>query len=190
MTQTETVRKTKSPIPRMVLSLFLIAALCSAVLAVVNDVTKDRIAELDAQNITDAMLAVMPDADAFEDIDSLPEGISAMKGAYKDGQLIGWCVTVEPVGFGGTITMVVGVFDSLSVSGISIVSMSETPSLGMKAKDAAFLDQFKGVEYPVELGTDDGIDAITSATITSRAVTDGVNLALKAAGIVKGGASQ
>lgn len=182
---TEIKNRPKSPILRMTVSLFLIAALCSAVLALVNDVTKDRIAELNQQKMTEAMLAVMPGADAFEDVDTLPEGAVAMKGAYKDGNLLGWCVTVEPLGFGGKITMVVGVFNTFSVTGIRIVSMSETPSLGMNANKPEFLNQFKGFKYPVTLGP---IDAITSATITSQAVTDGVNQALKAAEIAKGGA--
>ena len=94
----------------------------------------------------------------------------------------GFAVKVLPMGFDNTITMMVGVDLEGKVTGIAIISHTETAGLGAVAADKgedgqAFRGQFVGKSGELAVGTD--IDAISSATITSKAVTEGVNMALK-----------
>ena len=96
----------------------------------------------------------------------------------------GYAVEVTPSGFDNTITMMVGVDNAGAVTGISIIDHSETAGLGAvaaatTAAGEAFRAQFKGMSGSVSVSKDGGqVDAITSATITSRAVCSGVNAAL------------
>ena len=98
----------------------------------------------------------------------------------------GYVVEVAPAGFGGAITMMVGILPDGTVNGISIVSHTETAGLGSVAgadtsAGQSFRDQFVGQSGSLAVDKDGGtIDSITSATITSRAVTNGVNAALAA----------
>ncbi|MBE6554166.1 MAG: FMN-binding protein [Ruminococcaceae bacterium] len=91
---------------------------------------------------------------------------------------IGYCVEVASAGFGGDIVMMVGYNSDLSVRGVSIVSLSETPGLGARVNEAGFLAQFEGAQGTLVLG--EQVDAISGATISSKAVTDGVNAATAA----------
>ena len=94
---------------------------------------------------------------------------------------------MAPAGFNGTVTMMVGVDNDGKVTGISIISHTETAGLGATAAadtDAgrAFRDQFIGMSGTVSVTKDGGeVDALTGATITSRAVCKGVNAALACA---------
>ena len=96
----------------------------------------------------------------------------------------GYAVKVNPSGFNGTVSMMVGVDNNGSVLGISIISQTETAGLGaVSAADTsageAFRGQFAGMSGSVSVSKDGGqVDAITGATITSRAVCTGVNAAL------------
>lgn len=102
-------------------------------------------------------------------------------------QKLGYVITVtSKEGFGGDITYTVGVSGDGVVTGIAILSISETAGLGMKATDSSFLNQYKDKKvgsYQVTKKGEEGedkIDAISGATITSNAITTGVNAALKA----------
>lgn len=101
------------------------------------------------------------------------------------GEEIGYIVTVtDQEAYGGSLQMTVGILKDRTVKGISFLTLKETPGLGMKAKEDAFKKQFqnKKVEYFAYSKTgavkDNEIDAISSATITSNAVTHGVNAAV------------
>ena len=97
---------------------------------------------------------------------------------------------VLPSGFGGTIDLMVGVDNEGVVTGISVLSLSESPGLGANAKEEWFQEQFVGVTAPVAVTKDGGqIEAITSSTITSRAVSDGVTAAINWAAENAGGAN-
>ena len=86
--------------------------------------------------------------------------------------------------------MMVGVDLEGTVTGISILSLSESPGLGANAKEAWFQDQFVGMTAPVAVEKDGGqVQAITSSTITSRAVSNGVNAAINWAAENAGGAN-
>ena len=89
---------------------------------------------------------------------------------------------MAPAGFGGAIDMVVGIDAEGRVTGVAIVSMTETSGLGDNARKESFRSQFVGLSGSAALTKDGGsVDALTGATITSRAVADGVTQALAAA---------
>ncbi len=158
-------------------------------LGAVNAVTVGPIAEQNAQKIKDSLENVMPGAES-EQID-VPEGTTVttetknatsvtILSAYKmtkDGADAGYCVEVGPTGFGGAVDTMVGIDSDGKVTGISVISASsETPGLGARSTEPEFQAQFAGqVGTEVAVAKDGGsIDALTGATITSRAVSEGV----------------
>ena len=106
----------------------------------------------------------------------------------KDGALVGYAAQITVQGFGGEIEVVAGVDTAQTIRGVTVGggSFSETPGLGAKAKESAFTDAFIGKQAQLrvvragEAADDASIDAITSATITSRAVVGAVNDIAKA----------
>lgn len=98
-----------------------------------------------------------------------------------DGNVIGYYVQVKGTGFGGDVNLTVGFNKSCEVLGVKILDpFSETPGLGAKVKESAFLDQYNGKTEGLTLGKNGSgdVDAIAGATISSTAVTDGVNRAI------------
>lgn len=166
---------------RLALTLLAITALVALALAGINSITADRIAKVKAEKMQKAMEEVLPGAEGLESV-AFTDATGTVKTVYasKDG----YVVEVAPAGFGGTITMMVGILPDGKVNGISIVSHTETAGLGSVAgadtsAGQAFRDQFVGQNGQLAVDKDGGvIDSITSATITSRAVTNGVNAAL------------
>ena len=166
---------------RLAVTLLLIAGIVAAVLAGVNAITKPII---DAQNkakVQQAIAAVLPGGGEAVDFPAVDVGVPISK-VYKGES--GYAVEVLPSGFDNTITMMVGVDFDGNVLGISIVSHTETAGLGAVAAaktsaGEAFRGQFIGTSGEVAVSKDGGqLDAITGATITSRAVCAGVNAAL------------
>ncbi len=166
---------------RISLTLLIITAVVAALLSVVNGVTAPIIAQLNAEKTQKAIETVLPGG-YNEELREYNDQNGAVTAVYKGDN--GYAVNVEVAGFGGIITMMVGVDHAGNVLGISIISHAETPSLGAIAaenssKGIAFREQFVGKGGELAVVKDGGqIDAITSATITSRAVTSGVNIAL------------
>ena len=166
---------------KLSLILFHVSAIAAGVLGLTDYVTKDRIAALAAQKTAEAYSAVMK----FESYDEVKyEGDpSAVKKVYKtnDGN---WIVEAEVSGSQGMITVAVGVNSDLTCNGISIISSSETSGLGSKANDDFFRDQFPGLNADNAKVTKDGgsVEAITGATITSKAVCAAVRAAIAAVG--------
>ncbi len=159
---------------RLTLTLFLITAVVAGLLGLVDYVTADKIKALQEEKAASAMMQVLP-AEHYEPLSTEKEGILA---AYR-AQDKGYVVRVEVNGFGGAIDMMVGVGLDGTVSGISIVSHGETASLGANCTREDWQEQFAGRSGVLAVDKDGGdIDALTGATVTSRAVTQGVNLAL------------
>ena len=107
----------------------------------------------------------------------------AIEEAYRvsdNGALLGYCANVKSAGFGGDIDMMVAIDPSGAMLGVQIVSMSETPGLGSRTGEAAHLDQYKGAMSDGTLVLGEDVDAISGATISSKAVHAGVNAALEA----------
>lgn len=167
----------------MVLSavLFIISVVVALLLAFTNSVTKDKIAEnnLKEQNI--AKQEVLSGAEEFTEIENHTDETGLVQGVYEgkdaSGNVIGWCVNVSPSGYGGALDIMVGIDSSGTVSGMKVVSHSETAGLGAKATDPSFSSQFTGKKTDAPLaviknGTpkENEIVAISGATITSEAV--------------------
>lgn len=168
--------------------LFAISFCMTAILAVLNEATKDTIAKRADEDKQTAMQAVMTSADAFELItfETPVENVTEVYAAKKDGAVIGYAVLTEPQGFGGPIKMMIGVSLTKEVKGIKIISLSETPGLGTKIDDQKYLGQFFGKTGEVKVSKDGGeIAAISGATISSRASTKGVNAAISAVSSLK-----
>ena len=163
---------------RLALTLLAITAIVAAALAGVNSITAPAIAELNAQKTQEAIELVLPGGGESVDF---PETALVSKVYASDS---GYAVEVTPGGFDNTITMMVGVDKAGSVLGISIISHTETAGLGAVAAAGtpageAFRNEFVGATGSVSVTKDGGtMDAITGATITSRAICVGVNAAL------------
>lgn len=166
-----------------------ITAVSALLLSAVNSVTAPVIEKNETEKTQNAMENVMSDADFFVPIDFTPaEEYESVSGIYeakqKPDKTIGWCVLASPNGYGGAVNMIVGVGSDMKVTGVDIVSQSETAGLGSKSTEPEFRGQFVGkgkIDKVVKSGAGENeIDAITSATITSKAVTKGVNEAIAA----------
>ena len=162
---------------RLTITLLAICAAVAAVLAGVNMITKDRIAEIQVQKTENAIKEVLPDASGAQQL-VLDGDTGIVQAVYAAGD--SYAVQVAPGGFDGAVTMMVGISEG-KVTGISVISHTETPGLGavaaaQNAKGEAFRSQFVGQEGTLSIG--DQIDAMSGATITSTAVVTGVNAAL------------
>lgn len=162
-------------IAKLTLTLLLITAVVAGLLAFVNRMTAGKIEELTRQKAEQAMREVLPAADYTPLDAALPAGVTE---AYRAGDA-GYVVRVAPNGFGGAIDLMVGVKADGTVGGVAVIAHSETASLGANCTREEFRAQYVGGAGPFAVGQDGGtIEALTGATVTSRAVTDGVNTAL------------
>lgn len=204
------------------LILFVITLVAGLGLGFVYNVTSDARAKQEEKTMAEAYEAVMPGLSSFEDVaysvDEMNQkiseeinqtekehGISTIK-AYNasidhvvkaldsDGKELGYIVTVtDSEAYDGSLQMTVGVKSDGTVTGISFLSISETPGLGMKADEDSFKNQFqdKKVDYfqynKSGASADNEISAISSATITTNAVTHGVNAAIVCVKNITGG---
>ena len=164
---------------RLTLTLLLITGIVAIALAGVNMITAPAIEALNAQKTQEAIELVLPGGG--DEID-FPETALVSKVYGSD---TGYAVEVTPGGFDNTITMMVGVDKAGNVLGISIISHTETAGLSAVAAAGtpageSFRAQFVGASGSVSVTKDGGtMDAITGATITSRAICVGVNAALE-----------
>lgn len=166
------------------LVLFIITAVAAALLGVVSETTKSAIAEQTAKTQAVAMQEVLPEAEEFklDETAELTGTIQSVNIGYKGGEICGYVLNVQPAGgFGGKIDIMVGISADSVMTGLKVLSHSETPGLGAKSTDPEFYGQYsQKSEFPltvVKTGASGAneIQAITSATITSVAVTDGAN---------------
>lgn len=202
----------KNKIIKDALALTLITLVAGVALGGVYEITKDPIARQEAQAKAEAYEQVFTDAAAFEEIemdDTLiqtirdqldQEGYKAqsieevMRAEDQSGETLGYAFTVvTSEGYGGDIQFSMGVQNDGILNGISILSIGETAGLGMNADTPAFKDQFVGkqvekLQYTKNGATqDDEINAISGATVTTNAMTNGVNAGLCAFRVMEGG---
>lgn len=171
---------------RLSLTLLVITALVAGALAGVNAITAGPIAETKAEKTRQAVAQVLPGAAEVAELSVDPEdSVAAVYTAQVPDKGLCYAVEIRTAGFGGTIDMMVGADPEGKVLGIAIISHSETPGLGAvaaagNAAGQRFRQQFIGLSGALHVTKDGGsVDAITGATVTSRAVTQGVNLALE-----------
>lgn len=202
----------KNKIIKDALALTLITLVAGVALGGVYEITKDPIARQEAQAKAEAYEQVFTDAAAFEEVkmdDTLiqmirdqldQEGYKAqsieeiMRAEDQSGEMLGYAFTVvTSEGYGGDIQFSMGVQNDGTLNGISILSIGETAGLGMNADTPAFKDQFVGkqveqLQYTKNGATqDDEINAISGATVTTNAMTNGVNAGLCAFRVMEGG---
>ncbi len=179
-------------------TLTVIALVVAALLGVVNNVTKDKIAEQDAENTRIAMSAVAPEGSEFGDKMDISDAVAAAASA-QGGKIVemypmtnggadaGYVVKVSASGSQGTITMMVGVDANKAITGISVISHSETSGIGTKvvgnepnAAGEPVLDQFVGMSGSGSLVVGKNVIAVSGATVSTKGITMGANAALAA----------
>ena len=174
-------------------NLLIISAVAALLLALTNSVTASTIAQRNEQANAEARKLVLESAQDFEQVKDVKtdnsKGVEVSE-IYEakdaSGNTVGYTLKVLPSGYGGTIELMVGIDSAKGqVSGINVVSNSETAGLGAKATNPEFSDQYKGKPLEelsvLKNGTpgDTEIKAISGATITSTAVTNGVDAAIE-----------
>ena len=179
------------------LKIFLITAIAGLLLGAVFVITEEPIKRTQEATRQAAFRAVFESGETFEDMEfdagHAAEILSSngfsndtidgiVKAVDANGNVLGYVITVTSgAGYGGDITLTVGIQNDGTVNGYSVLSMSETAGLGAKAKEDKFSSQFinklvdKFVVTKTGASAENEVDAITSATITSNAVTNAVN---------------
>lgn len=180
--------KKESTFKNMTIALFVITAVAGLAMATVYSMTKEPIAISQKAKINDAIKMVIPEFETISDTVMMPEeGKDSirihrlLKGTEKSGVAI---ETYTDKAFSGRFTLMVGFMPDGSISNIEVLEHKETPGLGNKIAVPKFKDQFKGVKIAdlpgekLKVKKDGGtVDAITAATISSRAFCDAVNRA-------------
>jgi electron transport complex protein RnfG len=178
--------KKESSLKNMIISLVSISFVASLALGGVYIVTKDPIALAAIEKQQNAIKEVVPEFDSLNIFKIMPdEGKDSLtiNEAYKGGQLVGTAVgTYSNKGYNATqIQLMVGFLPDGTIRNISIIQQNETPGLGTKMKETKFKDQFntkKPGDFKLKVKKDGGsVDAITAATISSRAFCDAVDRA-------------
>ncbi len=171
------------------ISLFIICLCATFLLGIVNDITKDKIAQNAVQTEMDSRKIVMADAVSFGEKvegDHTYEGVASpynyVEALDADGKIIGYIFVTQSTGYGGAISTMTGISCDGKVTGVEFLQINETVGLGMNATKDSFKDQFKGLSGIIGVNknesTETEIKALTGATITSKAAAKGVNIAL------------
>ena len=180
-------------------TLTVIALVVAALLGLVNNITADKIAEIDAEKTRVSMSAVVPEGSEFTDKLEISDDVAAaaaaqggklteLYGVKNAGADAGYVMKIAASGSQGTITMMVGVDANKAITGISVVSHAETSGIGTKvmgnepnAAGVPVLDQFIGMSGSGSLVVGKTVTAISGATVSTKGITMGANAALAAA---------
>lgn len=166
------------------LALLIICLVATTLLAGTNMITKDKIAANAVETENASRSVVLPSAKTYGEVQTLDNGITYCVGTDVSDKTAGYVFTAGAKGYGGTVSVMVGLDTEGVITGIEILSHSETPGLGANAVKDDFKSRFTGKsgELTVNKTSNDGqnIQAITAATITSKAVTEAVNMITEA----------
>lgn len=175
------IDKKNPTILQMVLVLMLIAMICTAGVAAVFKLTEDTIKEQAANKEQKMLSEVLPEHDNDPTKDTVSISIGNNKSvlcyiAKKGNETVGYAIKANnKKGYNGKVEVLVGFKPNGTIVKTSATVLNETPGLGSKAAEPKFADQFKELnpaEKKLQVTKDDGdIDAISAATITSRAYT-------------------
>ena len=177
---------------RLALTLFSITALTALLLSAVNAITSSRISKIEQQKLDRALSAVIQGADSYEKVDYSNTSVKSADNkdvaiggvwvAKKGEQILGYCVNVQPKGYGGVIETLVGVSADKEIMGSEILTMSETSGIGTKIGEDSFLNQFIGKAGNVSAANNDNlaneVQTISGATKSSEAYIRGINAAI------------
>ncbi|MFZ5965942.1 MAG: RnfABCDGE type electron transport complex subunit G [Bacillota bacterium] len=182
------------------LILLLICAIAAVFLGLTYEVTIDQIIfQRNAIN-EQARKDVLPAAEKFEAIDeklmneviTSNDNIKEIYAGYKAGEIVGFAIKSVSQGYGGDVEVITGINSDGIISGVRVGNHLETPGLGANATNPSFYTQFDNKKTDKELKVvkappqEDEIQALSGATITSKAVTDAVNDSIDAFKLVKG----
>ena len=158
-----------------------ICAVVALLLGIVNSLTEPVIRKMQEEKTAAAMAQVLA-ADDYRAKTVSHENVSAMYEAVSGGEVVGHVVEVTTNGFGGAINMVVGVDMNGKVTGVSVIKDAETANLGTKVtRTQSVLDRFIGLGGTITVNSGENrFDGVTGATVSSKAVAEGVNTALAA----------
>ena len=162
------------------ISLFLICLIVAVALSLTNNITKDKIAENEAQAKQESMKTVCPNADTFT---PFPDDENFCIAKDKDGNEVGFAVSTVTNGYGGQVKVMTGIDTKGKIIAVDVYyNDDETPGLGKNTSNKDWQSQFSGKDAKDNLivskdykGEGQQIDAVTSATISSRAVIKAVN---------------
>jgi len=149
-----------------------------ACVALVNRATSRTIAVRENREQQEMLEKVMPAAELVTETPYMSEDAVSILAGYRENELVGYCVEVEVQGFGGVISMVVGVDMNGEVTGLTVIGHSEHAGIGGQAMDDGYLSRYVGLSGTVRDEGRNSVDAISGATDTCRAITAGVNKAL------------
>jgi electron transport complex protein RnfG len=178
--------KKESSLKNMIISLVMISFVASLALGGIYTITKEPIEIAAKEKQVNAIKDVLPEFDSLYSYKTMPEkgkdSITVHLG-YKAGSLVGTAVaTYSDIGYTATqIQLMIGFLPNSTIQNISVVQQNETPGLGTKMKEPKFKDQFNNInpaKFKLKVKKDGGdVDAITAATISSRAFCDAVDRA-------------
>lgn len=176
-------------VARPALTLFSICLVVTLLLAATNLLTRNQIEVMNKQSEAQSRQVVLPDATSFENSND-----KSYATGKKGDDVIGYVFTTKAKSYGGDMSAMTGISKDGKVTGVVILSINDTPGLGLNAEKESFRNQFKkavpekGFEVIKSGAPKDGqIEAMTGATITSKAVTNCVNEAVKQYQKIKGG---
>ncbi len=166
--------------------LFVICAVASLMLSLTNNITAPVIEQRNIQAYNESRQEVLQVAEEFNEVkDVKGDLIEEVYQGTKGGEVVGYTIKTTPKGYGGKVEVMVGISNDGKISGVKIGNHSETPGLGSKSADPSFKDQYNGKSTKTPLNivkgnasNENDIVAISGATITSKAVTAGVNAAM------------
>ena len=166
--------------------LFVICAVASLMLSLTNNITAPVIEQRNIQANNESRQEVLQVAEEFSEVkDVKGDLVEEVYQGTKGGEVVGYTIKTTPKGYGGKVEVMVGISNDGKISGVKIGNHTETPGLGSKSADPSFKDQYNGKSTKTPLNVVKGnasnendIVAISGATITSKAVTAGVNAAM------------
>ncbi len=159
----------KIKLGRLILVLTVVTAISALVLSFTYQFTNPRIISNRQARQQENVMAVIPEAESFEEVER--EGLLIFEGYDDQERLVGVAVSHEDTGFQGPIVVVTGIdVDTMSVSGVRVQEMAETPGLGARIDEEWFLQQFVNQGLDSDFDADDDYDIIAGATISSEVV--------------------
>ncbi len=173
------------------LILGLVCLITTLLLAIVNSITYERIYAQEILIQNEAELFVMPDSKAFEKIDSPDGSFTYTEALDGNGEVIGYIFRNAINGYGGPVTVNVGVDLDGLITGVKAMDLSETPNIGMKVSEDEFGKQFIGKTVGIALGTGENeVEAISGATVSSTAFMQAVQKGLEQYQVIAGGQNE
>ncbi|OPL08948.1 MAG: hypothetical protein AVO33_08545 [delta proteobacterium ML8_F1] len=176
-------------IAKLGMILLIIGGIAAALLAMTYELTIDQIVEQRLIKDQTARMEVFPQAETFEAaseenleaVKAINPAIADVYQAMASGEIMGYVIKTRPGGFGGAIDVVTGFDLDGKITGLRVGTHEETPGLGANITLPDFYTQYEGLDITRDIGVnkvspgDNEIQAIAGATISSQAVTDGVN---------------